>query len=126
MMNKQTLFVGVLMFFVSASVSAFKLSNAELLDCETQCDNLFSKLKKYASHGSPHAQTLLALAFKTGEGVSWGDHNNCLFCGTEKFFSPSYEGNLISSWLPAMEGLIENPRPIMNRCRQFIISDMIN
>lgn len=46
-------------------------------------------------------------AFKTGEGVSWGDHNSCLFCGTEKFFSPSYEGNLISNWLPSMEGVVE-------------------
>jgi len=46
-------------------------------------------------------------AFKTGEGVSWGDHNSCLFCGTEKFFSPSYEGNLIGNWLPALDGVVE-------------------
>ncbi len=46
-------------------------------------------------------------AFKTGEGVSWGDHNSCLFCGTEKFFSPSYEGNLIDNWLPALDGVVE-------------------
>lgn len=46
-------------------------------------------------------------AFKTGEGVSWGDHNTCLFCGTEKFFSPSYEGNLINNWLPSLDGVVE-------------------
>lgn len=46
-------------------------------------------------------------AFKTGEGLSWGDHESCLFCGTEKFFSPSYEGNLIDSWLPALDGVVE-------------------
>ena len=46
-------------------------------------------------------------AFKTGDGVSWGDHNSCLFCGTEKFFSPSYQGNLINSWLPALDGVVE-------------------
>jgi len=46
-------------------------------------------------------------AFKTGEGVSWGNHNSCLFCGTEKFFSPSYEGNLIDNWLPALDGVVE-------------------
>jgi SAM-dependent methyltransferase len=46
-------------------------------------------------------------AFKTGEGVSWGDHNSCLFCGTEKFFSPSYEGNLINNWLPALDGVVD-------------------
>lgn len=46
-------------------------------------------------------------AFKTGEGISWGEHHTCLFCGTEKFFSPSYSGNLISSWIPALDGVTE-------------------
>ena len=46
-------------------------------------------------------------AFKTGEGVSWGDHNKCLFCGTEKFFSPSYEDNLTSSWITSLDGVEE-------------------
>jgi ubiquinone/menaquinone biosynthesis C-methylase UbiE len=49
----------------------------------------------------------LEKAFKSGEGMSWGDHNTCLFCGTEKFFSPSYEGNLINNWLPALDGVVE-------------------
>ena len=44
-------------------------------------------------------------AFQTGEGVAWGDHNTCLFCGTEKFFSPSYEANLISQWIPSLKGV---------------------
>ena len=46
-------------------------------------------------------------AFKTGEGVSWGDHNKCLFCGTEKFFSPSYEDNLTSQWITSLDGVEE-------------------
>lgn len=46
-------------------------------------------------------------AFRTGEGISWGDHNNCLFCGTEKFFRPSYKANLVHSWIPALEGVEE-------------------
>jgi 2-polyprenyl-3-methyl-5-hydroxy-6-metoxy-1,4-benzoquinol methylase len=46
-------------------------------------------------------------AFRTGEGVSWGDHNKCLFCGTEKFFSPSYEDNLTSNWITSLEGVEE-------------------
>ena len=49
----------------------------------------------------------LVEAFKSGEGISWGDHSTCLFCGTEKFFSPSYEGNLVSSWLPALDGVVD-------------------
>lgn len=54
-----------------------------------------------------HDEPKLLNAFKTGEGVSWGEHNNCLFCGTEKFFSPSYETNLVDSWLPSLDGVVE-------------------
>jgi 2-polyprenyl-3-methyl-5-hydroxy-6-metoxy-1,4-benzoquinol methylase len=46
-------------------------------------------------------------AFQTGEGVSWGDHNKCLFCGTEKFFSPSYEENLTTNWITSLDGVEE-------------------
>ena len=49
-------------------------------------------------------------AFKTGEGVAWGDHNSCLFCGTEKFFSPSYEENLTSNWIASLDGVDEKLR----------------
>lgn len=45
-------------------------------------------------------------AFRTGQGVGWGDHCNCLFCGTEKFFGPGYRANLVSSWLPALDGVV--------------------
>ena len=61
----------------------------------------------YAITSLYHDEPKLLEAFKTGEGISWGDHNTCLFCGTEKFFSPSYEGNLISSWLPSLDGIVE-------------------
>lgn len=61
----------------------------------------------YAISSLYHDEPKIENAFKTGEGVSWGEHNTCLFCGTEKFFSPSYEGNLISNWIPSMEGVVE-------------------
>ena len=46
-------------------------------------------------------------AFQMGEGVGWGDHSSCLFCGTEKFFRPGYEANLVSEWLPALGGVVD-------------------
>lgn len=52
-------------------------------------------------HDEPHVTE----AFKTGKGVSWGDHCNCLFCGTEKFFRPSYAHNLVQSWIPSLNGI---------------------
>jgi ubiquinone/menaquinone biosynthesis C-methylase UbiE len=44
-------------------------------------------------------------AFQSGEGVAWGDHSECLFCGTEKFFRPGYMANLVNDWLPALDGV---------------------
>ncbi len=46
-------------------------------------------------------------AFQSGEGVAWGDHSSCLFCGTEKFFRPGYMANLVAEWLPALDGVVE-------------------
>lgn len=48
----------------------------------------------------------LTQAFKTGKGIGWGDHCNCLFCGTERFFRPGYKGHLVSEWLPALDGVV--------------------
>jgi SAM-dependent methyltransferase len=46
-------------------------------------------------------------AFRTGEGVGWHEHHECLFRGTEKFFRPGYRANLVSTWLPALDGAVE-------------------
>jgi SAM-dependent methyltransferase len=45
-------------------------------------------------------------AFRTGAGVGWHEHSACLFRGTERFFRPGYNANLVSSWLPAIEGMM--------------------
>lgn len=45
-------------------------------------------------------------AFRTGKGMGWGDHCNCLFCSTAKFFGPGYRANLVSGWLPALDGVV--------------------
>ena len=49
----------------------------------------------------------IAEAFKSGEGVGWHQHDKCLFEGTEKFFRPGYAANLVTSWIPALEGVKE-------------------
>jgi SAM-dependent methyltransferase len=45
--------------------------------------------------------------FQSGEGIPWGDKNLCCFCGTERFFRPMYEANLLSNWIPALDGIQE-------------------
>ncbi|WP_319448079.1 MULTISPECIES: class I SAM-dependent methyltransferase [unclassified Mycobacterium] len=45
--------------------------------------------------------------FKSGAGMEWGEHHPCLFEGTERFFRAGYHANLIGSWLPALDGVVE-------------------
>ncbi len=44
-------------------------------------------------------------AFVTGNGVDWGDHDPGLFEGTERFFKPNYLANLITNWIPSLDGV---------------------
>jgi SAM-dependent methyltransferase len=62
--------------------------------------------------GGFQAMTALVLAgrriteaFRTGEGMLWGEHDPGLFDGTERFFRPGYEQNLVQSWIPALDGV---------------------
>ncbi len=45
--------------------------------------------------------------FRTGEGFGWHEHHHELFRGTELFFRPGYIANLVSSWIPALDGVEE-------------------
>ena len=47
----------------------------------------------------------LTEAFRTGEGVGWHEHDHDLFHGTERFFRPGYQANLVQSWIPALDGV---------------------
>jgi len=49
----------------------------------------------------------VAEGFRTGKGLGWAEHDDCLFSGTERFFRPGYAANLVSSWLPALDGVVD-------------------
>jgi len=48
----------------------------------------------------------LATAMRGDGSLSWADHHPCLFHGTERFFRPGYRANLVSAWLPALDGVV--------------------
>jgi len=52
-------------------------------------------------------QPKVQAAFKTGGGVAWGDQAGCMFCAVARFFRPGYHNNLVSAWLPALEGVVD-------------------
>ena len=43
--------------------------------------------------------------FRSGAGFGWHEHSEDVFHGCEKFFRPGYAANLVSSWIPALEGV---------------------
>jgi SAM-dependent methyltransferase len=45
-------------------------------------------------------------AFRSGKGVGWHEHSQCLFRGTERFFRAGYSAYLVKSWLPALTGMV--------------------
>lgn len=57
--------------------------------------------------GALKATPRVADAFRSGEGIGWHEHDGEVFAGTERFFRPGYAANLMSAWIPALEGVEE-------------------
>ncbi|HKC89086.1 MAG TPA: class I SAM-dependent methyltransferase, partial [Blastocatellia bacterium] len=38
-------------------------------------------------------------------GLGWHEHDPALFLGTERFFRPGYAANLITTWIPSLDGV---------------------
>jgi 2-polyprenyl-3-methyl-5-hydroxy-6-metoxy-1,4-benzoquinol methylase len=51
-------------------------------------------------------EATLTARFRTGEGVGWHEHHNDLFVGTERFFRPAYASQLVTTWVPALDGVV--------------------
>jgi SAM-dependent methyltransferase len=45
-------------------------------------------------------------AFRSGHGVGWHEHHPCLFPAVARFFRSGYRANLVTSWLPALDGVV--------------------
>src|SRR6202048_5465133 len=56
------------------------------------------------------AEPKIEQAFKSGAGVGWHEHDAGVFTGCERFFRPGYNANLVSSWIPALDGIEEKLR----------------
>jgi 2-polyprenyl-3-methyl-5-hydroxy-6-metoxy-1,4-benzoquinol methylase len=51
-------------------------------------------------------QPRVEAAFRTGQGVAWGESSGCLFCAVGAFFRPSYVSSIVESWLPSLDGVL--------------------
>jgi SAM-dependent methyltransferase len=57
--------------------------------------------------GSLAAVPRITEAFRTGAGMGWHEHVDGVFHGCEKFFRPGYAANLVTSWIPSLQGVKE-------------------
>jgi SAM-dependent methyltransferase len=57
--------------------------------------------------GALQAVPRITDCFRTGNGMGWHEHDDRVFHGCEKFFRPGYAANLVSSWIPALDGVKE-------------------
>jgi SAM-dependent methyltransferase len=55
--------------------------------------------------GALAAVPRIADSFRSGAGMGWHEHNENVFHGCEKFFRPGYAANLVSAWIPALDGV---------------------
>jgi SAM-dependent methyltransferase len=55
--------------------------------------------------GSLLAVPRIAEAFRTGAGMGWHEHHESVFRGCERFFRPGYIANLVSAWIPSLDGV---------------------
>jgi SAM-dependent methyltransferase len=46
-------------------------------------------------------------AFRTGDGIPWGDHDARLSCGVASFYRNAYGAALVPEWLPALDGVVD-------------------
>ncbi len=56
------------------------------------------------------AQTHIEDSFRSGAGFGWHQHDVGVATGCERFFRPGYNANLVSTWIPALEGVEEKLR----------------
>jgi SAM-dependent methyltransferase len=60
--------------------------------------------------GTVKSEPRIEDAFRNGAGVGWHEHDESVHVGCERFFRPGYNANLVSAWLPALEGVDEKLR----------------
>ena len=90
-----------------AATETFRLTEEQAFALTSPDNPLFAPGGMQLAASTVADVDLIAEAFRTGEGVGWGQHDHNLFEGTDRFFRPNYVGNLVEAWLPALEGVVD-------------------
>jgi SAM-dependent methyltransferase len=47
----------------------------------------------------------VADAFRSGDGIGWGDHDQRLYRGCQRLYAPLYRASLVKEWIPSLDGV---------------------
>ena len=87
------------------STKKFSLSEEQAFALATEGSPAYVPGAFQLTLGAQRSTDKIAQAFRTGLGFGWHQHHEWLFLGTEKFFRPGYAANLVSRWIPALDGV---------------------
>ena len=59
------------------------------------------------AYGTLRDATHIVDVARTGDGVSWGEHNADVHIGCERFFRPTYATHVVGDWIPALDGVVD-------------------
>ncbi|MCP5371911.1 MAG: methyltransferase domain-containing protein [Hyphomicrobiales bacterium] len=60
--------------------------------------------------GCSRDEPKLERAFLSGAGIPWAERHPIVFGGAERLFRPGYEAELVETWLPALDGVLDKLR----------------
>ncbi len=88
-----------------AATKRFSLTEEQALALATEGSPAFIPGAFQLATAALLAVPRITAAFRSGAGLGWHEHDHGLFHGTERFFRPGYAANLVSQWLPALDGV---------------------
>jgi SAM-dependent methyltransferase len=90
-----------------AAADTFGLSEEQAFALATEDSPAYVPGAFELALGSLNAVPRITEAFRSGAGMGWHEHDERVFHGCEKFFRPGYAANLVSAWIPALDGVKE-------------------
>lgn len=88
-----------------ADAGRFSLSTEQALALADETSP-FSMLGGFASVlAATRSEPSIAERFRSGAGLPYGEHDGRLFDGTERFFGANYRANLVTAWIPVLDGV---------------------
>jgi len=90
-----------------AASERFYLTEAQALVLAQPNSPCFMAGAFQAATAALKSEPKITQAFLSGRGVGWDEHDDEFYHGAERFYRPNYVANLVSSWIPALDGVTE-------------------